>query len=113
MQTILQVQEISTDEIFETNGTVTYNVSDVLVVIKNDEHPNGEQEYIITSYDESKLDGVDIGVAIPADDIDDLQTAAEVVIVNNFSVANDDDDDANIINTGDKVEPETTQEAER
>lgn len=82
-----------------------------MVVIKNDEQLIGEQEYIITSYDESKLNGVDVGVAIPADDIDDLQTAAEVVICNNFNITNV--DDTNNINANARAGPEIRDEIEK
>lgn len=83
---MLQIQEITETEIFDTSSrTITYNVSDVVVVIKNEQQPT-QPEYILSSYDESKLQGVDVGVAISTDG--DFQTEGEVVIVDGFAMGN-------------------------
>lgn len=63
-----------------SSGTITYNVSDVVVVIKNEQQPT-QPEFILSSYDESKMQGVDVGVAISDSE---FQTDGEVVIVDGF-----------------------------
>lgn len=85
-----EVHEIAATDIFSTNdGTLTYNVSDVVVVLKNDDEPV-EPEYIIASYDNSKLDviGLSTNGENEVETVDDFPVTEEVVIVNHFDIRN-------------------------
>lgn len=87
-QTEQQVQEIATSDLFGTNGdTITYNVSDVVVVIKNDEEPV-EPEYIIASFDNSKLNLLEMSASDDAA-IGDIHNSNEMVIVDNYDIKNE------------------------